>query len=124
MANTQEQRGEGAESRVNIFLPVSASGAIDTNLVERIVAALYNNPWTSAAIVAAGGGPATATPRYITSAELKGLPPPRGALFYNEAIGVLSVPAPDEGGVQAVEAVLQGFGETIRVEPEVTYRAL
>jgi hypothetical protein len=44
--------------------------------------------------------------------------------FFNDAIGVLTVPAPAEGGVEAVESALAGVADNIRVEPEVPHRAI
>ena len=102
-------RGTGDEvSHVNIVLPPSRLTEVDRDLVERIVLALYRHPETQAAIETAGGGTNTGEPRYVSLSQLKGMPPPSGVPFFNDAIGVLTVPAPLRGGVQAVRAAIEG----------------
>jgi hypothetical protein len=124
MAESYEQPTEQPAGRVNILLPQSAREGVDAHLVEEILRALHASPKTRAAIAAAGGSVATGEPRYIALSELEGRPPPPGVPLFNDAIGVLTVPAPAEGGVKAVETALAGVAEGIRVESEVPYRAI
>jgi hypothetical protein len=124
MAESNEQPTEQRAGRVNILLPQSAREGADAHLVEQIVRALHASPLTRGAIGFASGSVDTGEPRYIVLSELEGQPPPPGVPLYNDAIGVLAVPAPAGGGVQAVETALAGVAEGIRVEPEVPYRAI
>ena len=121
MAGPREQEPAGAVSYVNIVLPPAWPEAAAPDLVDRIVCALYAHPQTRAALEAAGGGMAPHTPRYMTLAGLQGGPPPPGVPLFNEAIGVLEVPAPPHGGIQAVEAAIAGLADGIQVVPSVTH---
>ena len=124
MTESHAQPREPHAGRVNILLPQSRGGGIDADLVEQIVRALHASPRTRAAIEAAASSAATGEPGYVTLSELGGQPPPPDVPFLNDAIGVLTVPAPAEGGVEAVETALAGLAEGIRVEPEAPYRAM
>src|SRR5262249_19194227 len=99
----------------DIVLPEGA----DADLVDRIVAALYADPRTRAAIEAVRGKLATNERRYSTFSELGGKPPPAG-IFVNDAIGILTVPLP-EGGTVTVESVIADVAAGARVEPGQVY---
>jgi hypothetical protein len=124
MSESHTQPVQEDVTTVNILLPQFRGGGIDAELVERIVAALRAAPETRAALEAAGGSAATGEPRYVTLSELAGQAPPAGVPFLNDAIGVLTVPAPSDGGVEAVKTALTGVANGIEVEPGQTYRAL
>ncbi len=103
---------EGATAHCNVLLPMPWSeGTIDT-----IVRALHEHPETRASMAAAGGL-ATGQPQYVSLSELGGKAPPPGVPFLNDAIGVLSVPAPPD----SVKAALGGVAPDVRVEPGATY---
>lgn len=113
-----KERGR-AVGHVNIVLP-EIPGAEGPTVVERIVRALYAHAETLAAIKAAGGG---TDPRYVTLSDLGGSVPPRGVPFYNDAIGVLTVPAP-AGGTQVVQSAIKDVAPLgTRVEESVVERS-
>ena len=126
MAGSRQQAAQsagGAVGTVSIIFPQTQPGETDRALVERIVRALYAHPDTRAAIEAAGGA-AAAAPHYTTLSELGGRPPPAGVPALNAEIGVLEVPAPQPGGVQAVETAIAGIAPGVRVEEGTEYHAL
>ena len=98
-------------------------GRVDAELVQRVVSALYASPRTRAAIEAATCGAAVDEPRYVTLSEMHDRPPPPGVAFFNDAIGVLTVAAPAEGGVEAVKGALAGIADGIQIDPEIQFHA-
>ncbi len=90
-------------SYINILLPWLEQP--DLPAVERIVRALFQDEATRAAIAAEADAAAVARGTFVSLSQLLGGPPPRGLPFLNEALGVLTVPAPP-GGVAAVQAAI------------------
>jgi hypothetical protein len=102
--------------RVKILLPMQDPGR-NRELVARIVEALRADPATRASLEV-GGTEATPPTGYVTLAALSGGAPPAGVPYFNEDIGVLSVPAPSDNGVGAVLSALGELATNVDVEPE------
>jgi hypothetical protein len=105
-----------SHERVSILLPQGDERG-NAELVARILERLRAEPGTRAALESV----ATAAPAgFVTLSEVGDGPPPAGVPFYNDAIGVLSVPAPHGDAVGAVRSALQDLAEGLVIEPDTT----
>jgi hypothetical protein len=102
--------------RVNILLPAGDERG-DAALVARILEMLRAHPLTGAALASVAATPPAG---FVSLADLDQGPPPAGVPFYNEAIGVLSVPAPRGDAVGAVRAALGALAATLDIQPETS----
>ena len=107
------------EQRVTILLPQSGDPEDAELVVRSIVELLREDPATRAAFASAGTSPAEG---FLTLADLDEGPPPAGVPFYNEAIGVLSVPAPPGDSVRAVRTALGDMASGLDIQAETTMR--
>jgi hypothetical protein len=102
---------------VSILLPPGDEQR-NTALVAQILERLRADPTTRACMES------NVTPAgYVTLSDLGEGPPPAGVPFYNDAIGVLSVPAPQGDAVGSVRSALHDVAEDLVIEPETTMHA-
>lgn len=120
MAEMQHQQAERTIRQVQVLLPPSVAGDPNAEIVGQIVRALRAHPATRAALEAAGEA-ASGAPEYVALSRMGEEPPPVGVPFYNDAIGVLSVPAPAEDAVRAVREALRDVAPDADVVEETTY---
>ena len=104
--------------RVNILLPAGDERG-DAALVAHILERLRAHPLIRAALA---GDAATPPAGFVSLADLDQRPPPAGVPFYNEAIGVLSVPAPQGDAVGAVRAALGELAAGLDIQPETSFQ--
>ena len=101
---------------VSILLPPGDEQR-NTTLVAEILERLRADPATRAGME---NNMTTAPAGYVTLAEVGDGPPPAGVPFYNDAIGVLSVPVPPGDALGAVRSALEHLAEGLVIGPETT----
>jgi len=116
MTGPDDKKIERTVTYVNVLLPEDWRAGKNPELVDRILQALAANAETRASAQASGG-------RCYSVSELEGEAPPAGAILFNEAIGVLSIPSPPRGA-RAVATALEHVVPGLRIEEEVRYRPL
>lgn len=117
-ASSDDQSAQGS---VNLLLPEGLSPDRYHALARKLVDALGRLESTPDTAEAATSRRSVASSGYVTLSKLSSAPPENTPVL-NDSTWVLTVPAPAEGGAQAVDAMIRGIPEALGVKVEYSPR--